>query len=127
MRNVFAGQREFDAGLHEIVADGNFSAERIAPARGRKLLQIVRIALNQNRHVEPGQLQRVGHAFFVAEVRQADEHAVNFARVLAEQFGAFARVVVRLDAAELGIVLAELNGLDAELARRVSRGPPAPR
>ncbi len=35
-----------------LLRDGNFSAERIAAARGRKLLQIVGITLDQNRHVE---------------------------------------------------------------------------
>ena len=61
-----------------------------------------------------GHFQRVGHALFVAEIRQADQHAVNFVGVPAEQLRAFAGVGVGLDAAELGILFAELNRLDAE-------------
>jgi hypothetical protein len=34
---------------------------------GDELLRIVRVTLDQDGHVELGQLERVGHAFFVAE------------------------------------------------------------
>ena len=104
MRHVLLGQRELDARLHQIVADRNLAAKRVAPPGDAQLVQVVRIGLNQHGHVEPGQFERVGHALFVAEIRQHDEHAVDFVAMPLEQLGALAGIGVRLDAAELRFV-----------------------
>ena len=114
VRHVLAGEGELDAGLHQVVAHGNLAAIGIAPAGGGELGQIVGVALDEHRHIKLGQFERVGYALFVAEVRQADEDAVDFTGVPAEEFGAFAGVGMGLDAAELGVGFGELDGFDAE-------------
>ena len=119
MRNVLAGERELDASLDEIVADGNLAAKRIAPARRHELVRIVGIALDEHGHIEPGELEGVSDAFLVTEVRQAHEHAVDFIRVFLEEFRALAGVIVRLDAAELGVLFLQLDGVDAELGEEL--------
>ena len=77
------------------------------------MFEIVRIGLNQHWHVQPGEFERVGYALFVAKVGQDHQHAVELLGVTPEQFGAFARVGMRLHATELAVLLAELDGADA--------------
>jgi hypothetical protein len=111
---VLACEREFDSSLDQIITDGNFSAVGIATARGRKLFQIIGIALNQDGHVQIRHFQRVRDAFFIAEIRQANEDAVNLVGVEAEEFGAFASFGMCLNATEFRIGLVELDRFDAE-------------
>jgi hypothetical protein len=75
------------------------------------------IALHEDGNVEAGELQRVGHAFLVAEVRQAHEHAGKAVAVLPEEVGALAGVAVRLDATEFGLGGIEHDGIDAEFGK----------
>lgn len=87
--DVLACERELRASLHKVVADGDLAAERIAAARGRELVQIVWIALDEDGHVQTGHLERVRDALFVAEIREADEDAVDLVAMLLEEGGAF--------------------------------------
>ncbi len=91
--------------------------DQLSPARRRDAF-CGKISVCNNL-VQAGELERVGHALFVTEVRQANEDAVDLVRVLPKELGALARISVRLDAAELGVVLAELDRLDAELGEEL--------
>jgi len=113
-RDVLAREREFDSGLHQVITDGNFSAIGIATARGRKLFQIIGITLDQDGDVQLRHLQRVRDAFFVAEIRQANEDAVDLVSVAAEEFGAFASLGMCFNTTEFRIGLVELDGFNAE-------------
>ena len=94
------GERERNAGLHQVVANRYFAAKRIAPPRNAELVQIVGIGLNQNGHVEACQFQCVGHSLFVAKIRQHHDDARNLVAMILEKFGAFSRVGMCFDAAE---------------------------
>ena len=118
MHGVQVGEREGIAVLAQVVADRDFAAEGIAPPLDRELIQVVRVRLHQDRHVEPGELDRVGHALLVAEVGQADQDAVDAAGVVAEEFSAALGVVPRLHAAELGRILVQHHGLDVHLGKQ---------
>ena len=82
--DVFGGERVGDAGLAEIIADGNFAAEGVSAADDVEFVELVRIALDEDGDVEAGDLEGVGHAFLVAEVWQANEHARNLVAIAAE-------------------------------------------
>ena len=118
-RRMLRGERKFEPGLNQIIGDGNFSAKGVAPAGGRQLLQIIRITLNQHRHVQPGHFQCVGYAFFIAEIWQADQHAVNLVGMLSKQVRAFAGVGVSFDTAELRIGFRKLNGFNAQFRKKL--------
>ena len=59
------------------------------------------MSVNEHGHLEPGHAQSVRDAFFIAEIRQADNNAVNLFAVLLEQIGATAGVGQRFDRAKL--------------------------
>ena len=119
VHGVRVRQAERDAVLAQVVADGDLAAERVAPPRHVQLIEIVRIRLHEHRHVEPGELEGVGHALLVAEVRQTDEHAFDAIAVPAEQIGARLGVLPGLDGAELRRLLVEQHAFDVE--RRAER------
>ena len=66
---VQPGERIRDAVLPQIIADGHFAAKAVAPVADRHLAGVVIEGMNQDRHVQPGPPQGVGHGAFVAEVR----------------------------------------------------------
>ena len=118
MHDVFRRERVGDAGLAEIVADGNFAAEGVAATDDVEAIEVVGITLDEDWNVEAGEFQRVGHAFLVAEVRQAHEHTGDAVAVFPKEFGALARVAVRLDATEFGLGGIEHHGIDAEFGEQ---------
>ena len=107
MDGVPLGQREGEAVLAQVVADRDLAAEGVAAALDVERSQVIRVGLHQDRHIQPGELDRVGHALLVAEVGQADQDAVDLVAVLLEQLGAELGVRVGLHRAELGLVLAQ--------------------
>ena len=113
MYDVFVGDGEFDARLYEVVADGDFSTEAIATARNVEFFEVIGIGLYEDGDMDTGELQCVGDAFFVTEVGKNDQHTVEFVAMFLEKIGTFAGIGVRFHAAELGILLAELDGADA--------------
>jgi hypothetical protein len=117
MHDVFRRERVGDAGLAEIVADGNLAAEGVAATDDVEAVEVVGVALHEDGDVEAGELQRVGHALLVAEVRQAHEDAGKAVAVLPEEVGALAGVAVRLDATEFGLGGIEHDGIDAEFGK----------
>ena len=68
------------------------------------------MSVNEHGHLEPGHAQRVRDAFFIAEIRQADNNAVNFLAVLLEQIGASAGVGQRFDRAKLRLLRGQADG-----------------
>jgi hypothetical protein len=58
--------------LAEIVTDGNFPTKRIATADHIEAIEIVGVGLDEHGNIQGGELERVGHAFFVAEIGQDD-------------------------------------------------------
>ena len=75
---------------------------------------IVVEGMNEHRHAQAGPAEGVGHAAFVAEVRQRDEDAVNLAGLLLEQVGAFLRVFHGFDRAEPGCADRQGDRADAK-------------
>ena len=57
-----------------------FPQKRVAAVRDGHLRRRVRRRLNQNRHIEPGQPQRVGNRALVAEIRKRNDDAVDLVR-----------------------------------------------
>ena len=112
------GEREGNVVLAEVVADRHLAAERIAPVPDGHVFRVVVEGVNEHRHAQAGPAEGVGHAAFVAEVRQRDEDAVNLAGVLLEQIGAFLRVFHGFDRAEFGCVLRQRDHADAEFFER---------
>jgi len=108
-------QAEGDAVLTQVVAQRHLAAEAIAPPLQVHLGRIVRESVNEHRHAQVGEAQRVGDAALVAEVGQRDQHAVNLVAVRAEQLGAGVRFRQALHAAESGVLRAERDDLDALL------------
>ena len=115
MAHVLLRQRERNARLNEIVADGYFAAKSVAAARDEELIEIVRIGLDEHRLVELRKFERIGDSFLITEVGEYDEHAVDLIGKGAEKIGAFAGIGVSLDAPKFGIMFIELNGSDAKL------------
>ena len=76
---------EGNAMLIEDIHDGKLAAERVAPAGDVELIEIVRIRLHEDRHVETGQLERIGDPFLVAEVREAHQDAVDAITIAPDQ------------------------------------------
>ena len=110
MHDVLVRDGKFDAGLHEIVADGDFSAETITTARDVEFFEVIGIGLYEDGDMDTGELQCVGDAFFVTEVGKNDQHTVEFVAMFLEKIGTFAGIGMGFDAAELGILLTELDG-----------------
>ena len=52
MADMPGGERELDACLDQVVADGDLAAKCVAPARRAELLEIVRIGLDQDGHIQ---------------------------------------------------------------------------
>jgi hypothetical protein len=71
----------------QVVAHRHLAAKRVAPPLDHKLLEIVRVRLHKDRHVKSRQLDRVRHTLLIAKVGQADQHAVDLARMPPEQLG----------------------------------------
>ena len=113
--HVLGREGKRDAGLSQVVADGDFPAERIPAANWVQQTEIVGVSLNQHGDVQVGELQRVGDALFVTEVGQHHDHAIDAVALPAEQLGASPRVRMGLDAAELGFGRIEEHGRDAGL------------
>ena len=112
MHDVARGQREGDAGLLEVVADGDLAAEGVAAAGDAEGVKVVGVGLNEDRDVQTGEFDRVGDAFFVAEVGEDDQNAVDLVAVAAKRSAHFAGIGVGFDAAELGLLRREHDGLD---------------
>src|SRR6185369_5901871 len=108
MHHVFARDGKLDSRLHEVVAYRNLPTVCITSACDIHLLQIVGIALNQNWNTKLREFKGVCDTFLISKIGQANEHTINLISMLTEQRGAFARIGMRLDAAELGILFAQL-------------------
>ena len=119
MNDMFGRERIRDTGLAEVVADGNLTTPRIAAADDVELVEVVGIALHQHGHIEAGKLEGVRHALFVAEIREDHEHAGNPVAVATKEIGTFPGVIVRLDAAELGLGRVEHDGLETQLIEKL--------
>ena len=65
---------------------------------------VVGRGLDQHRHAQIGEAERVGQAALFAEVRQRDDDAVDLVGMLLEQRGALLGVLVGLDRAVGGLV-----------------------
>ena len=94
------GQRVGNAVLAQVVAGRHLAAEAVAPVLDRHLAGLIGRRLDQHRHAEIGEPQRVGDGALVAEVRQRDDHAVDAVAIGLEQRGALLGVVEGLDHAE---------------------------
>ena len=114
MDRMAVGQAERQAVLAQIVADRDLSAERIPAPLDVQLIEIVGIPLHQHRHEQAGKPQRIRHALLVAEVRQADEDAVDAIAVAAEEVGTGLRMLPGFNRAKLCRVLCEHNDIDFE-------------
>ncbi len=115
MDGVLLRQAERNAVLPQVVAHRDLAAERIAPPLHRELIEIVRVGLHQHRNVQPGELQGIRHALFVAEIRQADDHAGDPVAIGAEQVGAALGVRPGLHRTEFGGLLIQQDGIDFQL------------
>lgn len=112
MHDVTRGEGEGDVGLLEVVANGYFSAEGITPARDAEGVKVIGIGLDKNRDVKAGELDGVEHAFFIAEVGEDDENAVDDVAISCEEVCAFASIGMGFNSAELGLFGREHNGAD---------------
>src|SRR5207247_1958447 len=74
---VLGGERKLGAVLPEVVADRYLAAEAVSPPAHEHFPRLVRMSVNEHGHLEPGHAQSVRDAFFIAEIRQADNNAVN--------------------------------------------------
>ena len=117
VNRVFGRDAERGVVLVEVVAHRDLAAERVPPPFQVELVQVVRERLHQNRDVQAGELDRLRDALFVAEVRQADQDAVDLAGVLVEQRAALFGVLPRLDRAERGIFRREGHDADTHLVQ----------
>jgi len=102
-------QGELDPCLDEVVANRNFPTISISSARGTELLQVVRISLDEDRHVQTRQFQSVGYTFLVAEIGEDDEDAVDFIGVGFEQIGTLARIGMSFDPAKFALLVGQLD------------------
>ena len=90
------------------------------------LRRVVGGGVDQDRHVQSGEAQRVGDAAFVAEVGERDDHAVDVVPMLPEEGGAGLGLVATLDGAVVrlarphdhGVVPLLLQGAEDLLASR---------
>ena len=119
---------ERDAVLVEIVGDRELAAEGVAAAGDVDLVDLVVARLQQDRHAELRLVDELHDRDFVAEVRQADDQAVDRVAISAEMRGVEAGVVARLHRAVLGrfdrqdgVADAELFELGGELSARFDR------
>ena len=119
---------ERDAVLVEIVGDRELAAEGVAAAGDVDLVDLVIARLKQDRHVELRLADELHDRDFVAEVRQADDQAVDRVALLAKMRGVEAAVVARLHRAVLcrfdrqdAVADAELFELGDELSARFDR------
>ncbi|MGC4031260.1 MAG: hypothetical protein QM754_05875 [Tepidisphaeraceae bacterium] len=119
VNDVLLRQREFDAGLVQVVANTDFATERIPATLDAEQVQVVGVCLDENRHVEFAELEDIGDAALVAEVRQDDDDAVDLVAVFIEQVCALLRIGERFDTAELGLLRREHDGLDTELGEEL--------
>ena len=71
--------------LAQIVANRDLAAEPIAAAFHRQLVQVVRISLDQNGHIQPGEFDGIRHALFIAKVGQDNEDPIDLFGILLEQ------------------------------------------
>ena len=83
------------------------------------MIDIVGIGLNEDRHLEFGETDGVGDAFFVSEVWQAHKDAVDAGALVAEELPAFDRVVPTLHVAKLGLAGSKPNGVDGEFGEEL--------
>jgi hypothetical protein len=90
-----------DPVLLEVIAHAHLAAEGITPVGDSHLSGGVRSRLDQDRHAQSGTLERLGDPALVAEIRQGDDDAVDLVAMPVEELRALARVLPRLDGAEL--------------------------
>ena len=83
-RGVAGRVGERDAVLVEIVGDRELAAEGVAAAGDVDLVDLVVARLQQDRHVELRRVDELHDGDFVAEVRQADDQAVDRVALLRE-------------------------------------------
>ena len=107
---------ERDAILVEIVGDRELAAEGVATARDVDLVDLVIAGLQQDRHAEAGIVDKFRDGDLVAEVRQADDEAVNDVALRPEMGGVAATVLARLH----GAVLRRLDRQDGEATLSLS-------
>jgi hypothetical protein len=112
-------ERELDARLDEVIAHGNFSAERVASASNAKLIEMIGICLDENRDVQSGESECIEDTFFVAEIGQDNEDAVDFIAVSFEKLGALARVGMRFDPTELRLLRPDHNRADVAFPKEL--------
>ncbi len=117
MHRVPVGQRVGKTVLPQVVADRHLAAKCIAAAFDHELVQIVGIRLDQDRHVKPRQLYRIGHALFVTKVGETDEDAVDLVGVAAKEVGAALGIAPGFDAAQLRRGVVEHNAVDIEIGK----------
>ena len=72
---------------------GELAAETVPPLLQGKLLHLIRVGVDVNRHGKAGELDRIGDGPLVAEVGQGYEDAVDFRAILPENPGARCRIL----------------------------------
>ncbi len=101
---------EGDVILIEVVGDRKFAAESVAAAGKVDLVDLIVAGLQQNRDAEPRLADKLHDRDFVAEIRQANDEAVDRFALGAEMFGVAPRVLARLH----GAVFCRVERQDAE-------------
>ena len=95
---------EGDAVLVEIVGDGELAAEGVPAALDVDFIDFVVARLQQNGNVQARFVDEFGNRDLVAEIRQANDEAVDGNALVAKEGRILARVVTGLNRAVLGCV-----------------------
>jgi len=122
---VQAGEREGDAKLQQVIADGHLTAEAVAAIGDIHLFRIVGEGMHQHRHIKPGQAQRRGHASLLAKVRQRHENPINLLSARLEELGTFDRVFKSHNCAMLCVIGRQTDGTKALLLKNPQDSFPA--
>jgi hypothetical protein len=96
---VLGGVSPLDAVLVEVIADGHLAAESVPAVLHVDLVEVVVEGVHQHRNAKLRRLEGPYDALLVAEVRQADDHAVDPCPVGLEERRVLRGVGPRLDGA----------------------------
>lgn len=107
-----------------LLQTGIFPQNASQPPLHAERVEIVWVRLDQHRHVQPRELERLGNALLVAEVRQDDQHAVDLVAPRREELGTPPRLGERLHAAQLAVLLVEHDRLQPGLAEKLQHISP---
>ena len=82
--------------LLQVVADRHLPAEAVPPERNRHLSHMVGRRLNQHRHLQIRQLERIRQPTLLAKVRQRNDDPIDLSRMRLEQRRALLCILVGL-------------------------------